>query len=364
MYRVVKPLLFRYDPEFIHERTMQALAFAARGRPRLQLLSLLCRLQDERLKVKLWDLEFPNPIGLAAGFDKNALALPAWPALGFGFVEIGSITALAQPGNDKPRLFRLPQDEAIINRMGFNNDGAEVVAQRLEELRQTHGKPSVPLGINLGKSKLTPLEQAPRDYLKSLTLLWEYGDYFVINVSSPNTPGLRALQDKDKLEELLAAVMEFAKARKPILLKIAPDLAWEQMDEILALVEQHKLGLIATNTTVSREGLQTRLDQAGGLSGRPLKARSLEVLKYLHQRLQGRVPIVSVGGVFSAEDVIERLEAGASLVQLYTGLVYLGPFLLKRLNRGLLSYMSRVGIKQVSDLSCAGIRFRDESRLL
>lgn len=352
VYELVKPLLFHSDPEFIHEQVIQALAFAAQGRPRLQLLAALFGLRDERLKVRLWNLEFPNPIGLAAGLDKNAQAVPTWPALGFGFVEVGSVTALAQPGNDKPRLFRLPQDQALINRMGFNNQGAEAIAARLERLRQTHGPLPVPIGINLGKSKLTPLEEAPQDYLKSLSLLWEYGDYFAINVSSPNTPGLRALQDKERLEELLAAVTAFARARKPILLKIAPDLSWAQIDEILGLVEQYRLsGLIATNTTISREGLKTPIDQAGGLSGRPLAARALEVLRYLNQQLQGRLPIISVGGIFSAEDVILRLEAGASLVQLYTGFIYGGPGLPKRLNRGLLEHMDRLGLQSVHDLS-------------
>jgi dihydroorotate dehydrogenase len=354
VYSLVKPWLFRQDPETIHERVMHLLAFAAGGRPRLELLSAWFRVRDERLKVRLWGLEFPNPIGLAAGFDKNARAVPAWPALGFGYVEIGSVTALAQPGNPKPRLFRLPQDQAIINRMGFNNDGAEVVAARLERLRRTPGRLSVPLGVNLGKSKVTPLEEAPADYLKSLGLLWPYGDYFVINVSSPNTPGLRQLQDRDRLEELLSAVMGFARAKpqtKPLLLKIAPDLTWEQIDEILELVERYGLfGLIATNTTVARDGLKTPIDEAGGLSGKPLRARSVEVLKYLSTQLQGRLPIISVGGIFTAEDVLERLQAGASLVQVYTGFVYEGPFMLRKLNRGLLKHLERLGLTNVEDL--------------
>lgn len=354
VYSLVKPWLFRQDPETIHERVMHLLAFAAGGRPRLELLSALFGLSDERLRVRLWGLEFPNPIGLAAGFDKNALAVPAWPALGFGHVEIGSVTALAQPGNPKPRLFRLPQDQAIINRMGFNNDGAEVIAARLERLRRTYGKLSVPLGVNLGKSKVTPLEEAPADYLKSLGLLWPYGDYFVINVSSPNTPGLRQLQDKDRLEELLRAVMGFAHAHpqtKPVLLKIAPDLTWEQLDEILELGERYGLsGLIATNTTVARDALKTPIDEAGGLSGKPLGARSVEVLHYLRAQLQGRLPIISVGGIFTAEDVLERLRAGASLVQVYTGFVYEGPFMPKQLNRGVSGELERLGLNDIEDL--------------
>ncbi|PZA07980.1 quinone-dependent dihydroorotate dehydrogenase [Meiothermus sp. PNK-Is4] len=354
MYARIRPWLFRQDPETIHERVMHLLAFAAGGRPRLELLSALFGVRDERLKVRLWGLEFPNPIGLAAGFDKNALAVPAWPALGFGYVEIGSVTALAQPGNPKPRLFRLPQDQALVNRMGFNNDGAEVIAARLERWQQIHGKVPVPLGINLGKSKLTPLEEASADYLKSLGRLWPYGDYFAINVSSPNTPGLRQLQERERLEELLGAVMGFARAQpeaKPVLLKIAPDLSWEQVDEILELAERYGLsGLIATNTTVARAGLKTPLDEAGGLSGRPLRARSLEVLRYLRRQLQDRLPIISVGGIFTAEDVLERLQAGASLVQVYTGFVYEGPFMLRKLNRGLLEHLERLGLQGVEDL--------------
>ena len=350
VYRLFRPWLFRQDPETIHQGVMGLLALAAGGRPRLELLSAVFGVRDERLKVRLWGLEFPNPIGLAAGFDKNALAVAAWPALGFGYVEIGSVTALAQPGNPKPRLFRLPQDQAIINRMGFNNDGAEVIAARLER----QGRPSVPLGVNLGKSRVTPLEEAPADYLKSLGLLWPYGDYFVINVSSPNTPGLRQLQDKDRLEELLAAVMGFARAQpqtKPVLIKIAPDLTWEQLDEILELVEGYGLsGLIATNTTVARDGLKTPVDEAGGLSGRPLAARSLEVLKYLTQELKVGIPVISVGGIFSAEDALERLRAGASLIQLYTGFIYEGPMLPRRINRGLLAYLQREGLAGLQDL--------------
>jgi dihydroorotate dehydrogenase len=339
MYDLLKPIFFRFDPERVHDAVMGALKLASRNRAMLELISKVCAPTDVRHAVKLWGLEFPNPVGLAAGFDKNALALPAWPALGFGFVEIGSVTALGQPGNPKPRLFRLPDDAAIINRMGFNNDGARVVAARLELWRHEYGRLRVPLGVNLGKSKITPLEDAPNDYVSSLGLLYEYGDYFVVNVSSPNTPNLRELQDRDKLEGLLGAVMGFVKAQtqaKPVLLKIAPDLSFEQLDEILGLLERFGLsGIIATNTTLARDGLKTRIDEAGGLSGRPLRARSLEILKHLSQATNGRMPIISVGGISSAGDVQARLEAGASLVQVYTGWIYKGPMLLREINRGL-----------------------------
>lgn len=351
MYELIKPWLFRQDPEGIHERVMLLLAWLGQRGPSLELIRQLFSLRDPRLEVSAFGLRFPNPIGLAAGFDKNAVAVRTWAALGFGHVEIGSVTALPQPGNLRPRLFRLPQDQALINRMGFNNEGAQAVAARLARLQETFGRPPVPLGINLGKSRVTPLEEAPQDYLQSLSRLWPYGDYFAINVSSPNTPGLRALQDKDRLEELLAALVGFVQGQKPLLLKIAPDLTWEQIDEILALVEQYRLsGLIATNTTTARSGLQTPIDEVGGLSGKPLRARSLEVLKYLHAQLQGRLPIVSVGGIFSAEDVWERLSNGATLVQVYTGLVYEGPFLLKKLCRGLLERMEREGIASLAQL--------------
>jgi dihydroorotate dehydrogenase len=339
MYDLIKPLLFNFDPEDVHDFAMRGLRFAAHQPALLDLIARACAPRDPRLVVKLWNLEFPNPVGLAAGFDKNALALPTWAALGFGSVEIGSITALAQPGNDKPRLFRLPEDHAIINRMGFNNHGAKVVAARLELWRHRFGPSKIPLGINIGKSKLAALEDAAADYLSSLHLLWEYGDYFVVNVSSPNTPNLRQLQDKDKLEGLLSAIMEFVKAQanpKPVCLKIAPDLTLEQLDEIIILIERFGLsGVIATNTTLARDGLKTVIEETGGLSGEPLKARSLEVLKHLVKTLDGRLPVISVGGISTADDVQQRLDAGASLVQVYTGWIYQGPMMMRQIVKGL-----------------------------
>lgn len=352
VYSLVKPLLFRADPETVHDLAMNALERTSRHPGALRLVRAACRVEDERLAVRRFGLRFPNPVGLAAGFDKNARAVPAWLALGFGSVEIGSVTALAQRGNDKPRLFRLPQDRAVINRMGFNNAGAAGVAARLAQLFQTYGKPDAPLGINLGKSKVTPLGDAPQDYETSLRLLWSYGDYFVVNVSSPNTPGLRELQDRDKLEALLDRLTRFVRAQrepKPLLLKIAPDLSGEGLDAVIDLAQSYGVGgLIATNTTVAREGLRTPLDEAGGLSGYPLRARSLEVLR--HIRARTRLPVVSVGGVATADDVYERLEAGACLVQLYTSFVYEGPGLLRKLNRGLLERLERSGYGSVQEL--------------
>jgi dihydroorotate dehydrogenase len=340
MYELLKPILFQFDPEQVHDSVMKALRTSSMSKTMLEVIGQICKPHDERLKVKLWNLEFPNPVGLAAGFDKNALALPVWAALGFGFAEIGSVTAHGQTGNPKPRLFRLPEDNAIINRMGFNNDGAKVISARLELWQHTHGKLKIPLGINLGKSKITPLEEAPQDYLFSLERLWEYGDYFVLNVSSPNTPNLRELQDKDKLEVLLETVMGFANAqeiKKPVLLKVAPDLSFEQLDEIFLLLETHKVsGIIATNTTLARDGLKTQIEQAGGLSGVPLKQKSLEILKHLNTQLNGKLPIISVGGISSGDDVQQRLDAGASLVQVYSGWIFEGPLMLKNIARELM----------------------------
>lgn len=337
MYARLKPHLFKRDPERVHERVMGLLAWTAEHPAALRLVGAACAVPDPRLRVRAFGLTFSNPVGLAAGFDKNAVAVPTWAALGFGFVEVGSVTAHAQPGNPKPRLFRLPEDEGLINRLGFNNEGAAAVAARLEFLRREEPV-SVPVGVNVGKSKVTPLGDAPGDYLASLALLWPHADYFVLNVSSPNTPGLRALQERGHLERLLGEVRAFAADRspKPVLLKLAPDLDESGLAEVAELAVQYGLaGLVATNTTVARTGLRTVTEETGGLSGRPLRERSLEVLRFL-TGLNTGLPVVSVGGVGTVGDVAERLQAGASLVQLYTSLVYKGPFLLKTLNRGLL----------------------------
>ncbi len=345
MYTRLKPLLFRSDAERVHERVMGALSWTAEHPGVLRLLGAACTVRDPRLSTRAFGLTFPNPVGLAAGFDKNAVAVPTWAALGFGFVEVGSVTARAQSGNAKPRLFRLPEDEAIVNRMGFNNDGAEVVAARLEALRKT-GNVRVPLGVNVGKSKVTPLGEAPQDYLGSLKTLWPHADYFVINVSSPNTPGLRALQERERLDELLGAIGAFTASQppRPVLLKLAPDLSDAALAEVAELASTHQLaGIVATNTTVSRDGLNTPVDQSGGLSGRPLRARSLEVLHFLTS-LGTSLPVVSVGGVATPDDVFARLEAGACLVQLYTSLVYEGPMLVGRLNRELLARLEQRGL--------------------
>jgi len=277
--------------------------------------------------TKLFGLTFPNPVGLAAGMDKDASALRAWEALGFGFVEAGTITALAQPGNPKPRCFRYPSQQALINRMGFNNSGASVAAVRLARQKASSRWPRVPVGINIGKSKLTPNEQAASDYATSYKLLLPFGDYFVINVSSPNTPNLRALQDRDSLAEIIRTLKRINNI-KPLLVKIAPDLTDEAVRDIAALAEsEHLAGLIATNTTLDHSSVPKDSDQQGGLSGTPLRQRSTEVLRIMRSATD--LPIIASGGIMDVASAHEKLEAGASLIQLYTGFVYHGPELIR-----------------------------------
>jgi len=346
VYRLARQAFFRFDPEVIHHWVMGGLSFTARYPGALRLLSRACELRDPRLEQTCFGLRFPNPIGLAAGFDKDAEAVASWPALGFGAVELGTVTAQAQAGNPPPRLFRLVADEAIINRMGFNNQGALNTTERLRELRR--GPPlRIPVGVNVGKSRQVPIEEAAADYRQSLALLWPYADYFALNVSSPNTPGLRELQTGERLAELLAAVMEFAAQQdkpRPMLLKIAPDLSESELETIAALAVKHRLaGLIATNTTTSRDGLTVATTEAGGLSGRPLAARALSVLRFLAS-LKTPLALISAGGIFSTADVYTRLKAGACLVQLYTSFIYQGPRLPYHLNRGLLKQLESDGL--------------------
>ncbi len=322
--RIIRPLLFSADPEIVHHFAMGCLETFG------PLLRALTPEPDPKLAKTVFGVRFPSPVGLAAGFDKNANALPAWEALGFGFAEIGTVTAKGQPGNPKPRLFRLPEIEGVINRLGFNNDGAEAVSARLEALQKSGDWPRIPVGINLGKSKVTPLEEANADYVESFERLREFGDYFVLNVSSPNTPGLRKLQDKDALEGLLSAVQAANKTHLPLLLKIAPDLEWAAIDEIIGLVEAHQLsGIIATNTTIDHSQVPVERRQQGGLSGQPLKHRALDVLRFITARTA--LPVIGVGGIGSADDAKKRFDAGASLIQIYTGLVYEGPGLVRNI---------------------------------
>lgn len=339
MYKLLKALIFRFSPEQAHELTMKFLSLACSIPGLAGAIRANYWVQHPSLNVNVAGLQFPNPVGLAAGFDKDAKWLKELETLGFGFVEIGTVTPRAQSGNPKPRLFRLPDDEGIINRMGFNNDGVEAAVERLK-----HRPKGLIVGGNIGKNKVTPNDQAEEDYMACFQALHPYVDYFVVNVSSPNTPGLRDLQAKEPLAKLLQSLMlkNLSKEQqRPIFLKIAPDLTDEQLDDIVDLVGETGIaGVIATNTTISRAGLSTKADEveamgAGGLSGAPVKNRSTEVIRYLHAKSGGAFPIIGVGGVASGADAQEKLEAGASLVQVYSGLVYEGPGLVKRINQHL-----------------------------
>ncbi|MEK7675608.1 MAG: quinone-dependent dihydroorotate dehydrogenase [Verrucomicrobiota bacterium] len=409
LYRTfIRPALFAQDSEEIHNRTLQGLAWASRH-------ELVCEALESffgspALPVQLWGLSFPNPVGLAAGMDKQAEALPAWAALGFGFSELGGITWHPQPGNPPPRIFRAIPDEALVNRMGFNNPGAEAFAATLAEWRASDRWPKHPVGINLGKSKITPLAEAAQDYANSLRVLWPYADFFVVNVSSPNTPNLRQLQDKTALDDILAAMQEVNRAEsskcmvqsarsvdqssrthplrspdplsearsvgdrtrrnpqsairnpqslRPILVKVAPDLSFPALDEILELAGPRRIaGIVAANTTITRPEtndpvLRRIYAEAGGLSGKPLRARSTEVVRHLFRQTEGQLPIIGVGGIFSAADAWEKITAGASLVQVYTGLVYEGPGVVKEMVAGL---QERLAERGWSDLrQAAGI---------
>jgi dihydroorotate dehydrogenase len=339
--KLIRPVLYRLsagDPEVVHERTVRVLSRLTTLPPALR------RYYAGANPATVFGLRFPNRVGLAAGMDKDGRALHAWPALGFGFVEVGTVTRLAQPGNPKPRLFTLPDNDAVINRMGFNNAGADALARKLA----AKGKPPVPLGVSIGKSKVTALEDAVADYQASLRSLYPYADYFAINVSSPNTPGLRALQDKSALAELLAelrstsAGLAAGREPTPLLVKVAPDLSDAALAELLEVCDAHGVaGIIATNTTLARDGLtgaEAHLGkEAGGLSGRPLAARAREVVRFVHNHTEGRLPIIGVGGIFSGHDAQLMLDAGASLVQVYTGFALKGPGLLREINQALLA---------------------------
>jgi dihydroorotate dehydrogenase len=328
--KVLRPLLFSLDPEVVHHLAMGALRLGGRA------LRPLAPVNDPRLARTVFGVTFPNPVGLAAGFDKNCQALPAWESLGFGFVEGGTITARAQPGNPRPRIFRVPEYQAIINRLGFNNDGADAIAARLQRLMESGRWPRIPVGINLGKSKVTPLEEATADYLLSFQRLQQFGDYFVLNVSSPNTPGLRALQDRAALDELIGHIQRRNSTGKPMLVKIAPDLEWSAIEEIIALAHEHGLaGLIATNTTIDQGALPAQLRRQGGLSGVPVRERSTEIVRFITERSE--MPVIAVGGIMTADDALEKFDAGAALVQLYTGFVYEGPRLIRDICGALLA---------------------------
>ena len=360
MYKLLRSFLFLFDPEWVHYFSMNS-------------LKLICKLPfgksiikkifapKKNIQYSIFNIQFPNKVGLGAGFDKNAKYLNELEALGFGFVEIGTVTPKPQAGNDKPRLFRLPKDKALINRMGFNNDGVEVVAERLKKWKLETGKlkmhneqdtnfqlstfnSKLIIGGNIGKNKTTPNEDAWKDYEICFAALHPYVDYFVVNVSSPNTPGLRELQEKDSLKKILENLqtqnLKF-EIQRPILLKIAPDLTTEQLDDVIDLALEINLdGLVATNTTISRENLRSTNSTvlkigAGGLSGLPLKQKSNDIIKYISQKTNGKIPIVASGGIFTALDAKERLHSGAALIQVWTGFIYEGPSIVKKICNGI-----------------------------
>jgi len=352
--RILRPLFFKLDCERAHDIGIGAMTLLGKMTPVCRVMERMARLPAEARPVEAFGLRFPNVVGLAAGFDKEACGWPAAAALGFGHIEVGTITALAQPGNPKPRAFRYPSEEAVINRMGFNNSGAEAVAKRLAKMPKPGERGRrIPVGINIGKSKVTPLDKAVEDYLRSFALLADYADYIVLNVSSPNTPDLRKLQDEQRLGELLAAISganrervraNENKKRLPLLLKIAPDLTFPQIDAVLEQIAAHGFdGIIATNTTLARPGYFANVNETGGLSGKPVRERSTGIIRYIARATDGKLPIIGVGGVHAAEDAAEKLDAGATLVQIYTGMIYRGPFFARELASALSSRQMRVG---------------------
>ena len=340
MYRIVRFFLFLFNPEFIHHITFKIIKIGGIIPGKMWSWRLIFRVKDTRLEREVFGLKFDNPVGLAAGFDKDAKLFDELASFGFGFIEIGTVTPLPQDGNPKPRLFRLKDDSGLINRMGFNNQGIEAVVARLRRK-----KSDIIIGGNIGKNKVTPNEEAANDYAICFEKLFPYVDYFAVNVSSPNTPGLRDLQEKAPLTALLNSLQELNNKkdiRKPILLKIAPDLTNEQLDDIITIVADTKIdGVIATNTTINRSGLKTDKNKVdaignGGLSGKPVGLRSTQVIKYLADKSNRAFPIIGVGGIHSAEDALEKLDAGATLLQVYTGFIYEGPSLVKRINKAIL----------------------------
>jgi len=353
----IRPLLFRKDPEESHERILGLLSH-------LEFLSApldrFYRVRDSRLRVRVGGLALENPVGLAGGFDKNALAPKTLSSFGFGFLEVGAITAQAQPGNPKPRLYRLPEDKALINRLGFNNEGADAIARKLERLRARGGRPTIPLGMNIGRTKVVETRNAVPDFLDCFQKLFPYGDFFTLNVSSPNTPNLRELQEKSLLHELLSAVQErnrelaarAAIAAKPLFVKIAPDMEYSQVDEIVGVVDAVKLdGIVATNATAfMRDKLKSiHGPEPGGLSGRPITGMVTSFIAHIYKITGGRLPIIGVGGIFTAGDAYDKIKAGARAVQIYTGWIYEGPGTVKRINQGLLELLERDGLKTISD---------------
>ena len=362
LYRtLLRPAVFLQDSERAHSRVLSALSKMSRTRFSLSILGALYR--SPELPVKLFNLDFSNPVGVAAGMDKNGDAVPSWQSIGYGFCEIGGVTLHEQPGNPKPRMFRASKDKALINRMGFNNIGAHALQEQLQFWKDNGLWPDSPVGINLGKSKITPLKDAPLDYSGSIKILWKHADFFVINVSSPNTPGLRDLQESKNLDLIIKKCCETNKecseggdnTLKPILVKIAPELDDGFLEDIVKLVKKHKLsGIVATNTTVHRPettnaNTEKIYKEVGGLSGAPLKDKSTEMISKIYKLTKGKIPIIGVGGIFTAEDAWNKITAGASIVQLYTGLVFEGPGIAKSIVKGLKKRVESEGLESISD---------------
>ncbi|WP_020616908.1 quinone-dependent dihydroorotate dehydrogenase [Paenibacillus daejeonensis] len=361
--KMAKPALFRMDPEKAHHLVIDGLQTAGKVPGMLPLLKSMYGVESiPELASEVFGLQFPLPVGLAAGLDKNAKAVDGFSSIGFGFAEVGTVTPKPQAGNELPRLFRLPPDEALINRMGFNNDGTEAMRQSLASRRVQ----SIPIAVNIGKNKVTPNEQAHEDYIACIRALYEYGDFFVVNISSPNTPDLRALQHGDELKQLLGAVRgemdaqgaARGQAAKPVLVKIAPDMTAEQLEYTVDTIHQSGVsGIIATNTTLGREGLKhPHATEAGGLSGRPVRELSTQVIRSVYSQTGGRLPIIGSGGIFDAGDAYDKICAGASLVEIYTALIYKGPEVLRELNRGLLERLRRDGFNRLSEAVGSGHR--------
>ena len=361
------PLLLataKSDPETAHRQMLKTLNNLEVNRHSVwgslaikQLEKSFC-VQNSRLHQTLWGLDFNNPLGLAAGFDKDGTAAGMWSSFGFGFAELGAVTLLSQPGNPRPRMFRLPEDKAALNRMGANNLGAAVMADTLGQTWKRQPR-QIPIGINLCKSKIAALDEAAVDYVGSFKYLQAVADYFVINVSSPNTPGLRSLQSGEQLEPILSGLQNANPQQKPILIKIAPDLEWNDIQDILKLATDYNLaGVIATNTTIRRDNLNTKIlketgksiqDEAGGISGLPVKQRSTEVIRFIYQETGGKLPIIGVGGIFDADDAWAKIIAGASILQVYTGWVYEGPWMVNQVLSGLLSKLEEKGLDSIGD---------------
>ena len=369
------PLLLasvKSDPETAHRQMLKTLNNLEINRHSVwgslaikQLEKSFC-VRDLRLQQTLWGLNFNNPFGLAAGFDKDGTAAGMWSSFGFGFAELGAVTLHSQPGNPRPRMFRLPEDKAALNRMGANNLGAAVMADTLAQTWKRQPR-KIPIGINLCKSKTAPLQEAAADYVGSFKYLQDVADYFAINVSSPNTPGLRSLQGGEQLEPILSGLQTANTQHKPILIKISPDLEWDDIKDILNLANDYNLaGVIATNTTIRRDRLNTKVlketgnsiqDEAGGISGLPVKKRATEVIRFIYQETDGKLPIIGVGGIFNAEDAWEKIIAGASILQVYTGWVYEGPWMVDRVLSGLLAKLNEKGLDSISD--AVGLKHSD-----